>query len=119
MMSIRKIVVCLIVAGGFLWSINVGAIMRGDAKQGPGPQGESQKKAVKNPNTITMKRTTEFVQKIEKGILYTDKNRYDLRGVKIIDHADTKQGSGPSDGRKRVVEMIFLNDILSRVIIHK
>jgi len=118
-MSIKKAVACLIVASGFLCSLNVNAIMRGDAQQGPGSKGENQKKTVKTTNTITIKRATEFVQKIQNGVLYTDKNRYDLKGVKVIDHADSKQVSEPSEGRKRVAEMIFLNDILSQVIIHK
>ena len=117
MLPIRKLVTFVVMGGILLWVSGAGAIMRGDAKLKADSQGETPKKAVENTNQL--KRATELVQKIEKGVLYTDKNRYDLRGVKVIDHAEGAKVSGPSDGRKRVVEMVFLNGVLKEVIIHK
>jgi hypothetical protein len=105
------------IGGFFLCSSSVGAIMRGDAKQSPGSQGETPKKVPENTNKI--KRATELVQKIQNGVLYTNKNQYDLKGVKIIDHLEGNRVAEPSDGRKRVAEIIFVNDTLQEVIIHK
>ena len=107
-------VACLMIGGFLLCSSGVGAIMRGDAKQSPG---ETPKKVPENTNKI--KRATELVHKIQNGVLYTNKNQYDLKGVKIIDHVEGHKVTEPSDGRKRVAEMIFVNDILREVIIHK
>ncbi len=117
MLSMKKMVACLMIGGFLLCSSSVGAIMRGDAKQSPGSQGETQKKVLENTNKI--KRATELVHKIQNGVLYTHKNQYDLRGVKIIDHVEGHKVIEPSDGRKRVAEMVFVNDTLREVIIHK
>jgi len=114
---LRKWVTCVVVGATFLFFSNAGAIMRGDVKQKSESQGEAPKRAIENKNKI--KRATELVQKIQNGVLYTDKNQYDLRGVKIIDHAGGKKASEPSNGRKRVAEMIFVNETLKEVIIHK
>ena len=112
-----KWVTCLLVGGTFLFCPNAGAIMRGDVKQKSESQGEAPKRAIENKNKI--KRATELVQKIQNGVLYTDKNQYDLKGVKIIDHAGGEKTSEPSPGRQRVAEMIFVNETLREVIIHK
>jgi len=117
MLSIKKLVTCLVIGVLFLGSSSVGAIMRGDANGQPGSQGQAPRKAVESANTI--RRATELVQKVQNGVLYTDKNQYDLRGVKVIDHADGNMAAEPSDGRKRVAEMIFVNDTLYQVTIHK
>jgi hypothetical protein len=104
--------------GGFLLcSSSVGATMRADSKQKPGSPGHSQEKTIESGHKI--KRATELVYKIQNGVLYTNKNQYDLRGVKIIDHVDGHKVTEPSDGRKRVAEMVFVNDTLREVIIHK
>jgi hypothetical protein len=105
------------VGGFFLCSSSAGAIMRADAKSKPGSPGHTREKTIENVNKI--KRATELVQKIQNGVLYTHKNQYDLRGVKIIDHGEGHKVTEPSDGRKRVAEMIFVNDALREVIIHK
>jgi hypothetical protein len=115
MLSVKRLVSCLVISIFFLGSSSVGAVMRGDATQQPGSQGQG--KAVESTNTI--RRVTELVQRVQDGVLYTDKNQYDLRGVKVIDHMEGKQVAEPSDGRKRVAEMIFVNDTLYQVIIHK
>jgi hypothetical protein len=117
MLSIKRLVSCLVISVFFLGFSSVGAVMRGDATQQPGSQGQTQGKAVESTNTI--RRATELVQRVQNGVLYTDKNQYDLRGVKVIDHMEGKQVAEPSDGRKRVAEMIFVNDTLYQVIIHK
>jgi hypothetical protein len=117
MLSIRRWVVCVMIGGFFLCSSSAGAIMRADAKQKPGSQGPTQEKTIENVNKI--KRATELVQKIQNGVLHTNKNQYDLRGVKIIDHVEGHKVTEPSDGRKRVAEMIFVNDTLREVILHK
>ena len=117
MSSIKRLITCLMIGGFFICSSNVGAAMRADSKQQPESQGHTRKKTVENANKI--KRATELVQRIEDGVLYTDKNQYDLRGVKMIDHADGNKATEPSGGKKRVAEMIFVNDTLREVILHK
>jgi len=117
MLPIRKLVTSVVIGGIFLWISSADAIMRGDVKPNSESQSETPKKAVQNTNQL--KRATELVLKIQDGVLYTDKNRYDLKGVKVIDHAEGVKVSEPSDGRKRVAEMIFLNGVLKEVIIHK
>jgi len=117
MLPIRRLVACVMIGGFFLCSPSAGAFMRGDAQQKQRDQGEAQKKAVENTNKI--KRATELVRKIQNGVLYTNKNQYNLKGVKIIDHVDGHKVTEPLTGRKRVAEMIFVNDILREVIIHK
>jgi hypothetical protein len=117
MLPIRRLVACVMIGGFLLCSPSAGAIMRGETQQKQREQGEAQKKAVENPNKIT--RTTELVRKIQNGILYTNKNQYSLKGVKVIDHVDGHKVTEPLDGRKRVAEMIFVNDTLREVIIHK
>jgi hypothetical protein len=105
------------VGGFFLCSSTAGAIMRADSKQKPGSPGHSQEKTIESGHKI--KRATELVHKIQNGVLYTNKNQYDLKGVKIIDHLEGNRVAEPSDGRKRVAEIIFVNDTLQEVIIHK
>ena len=117
MWSIKRLVAGLMVGGFFLCTSTAGAIMRADSKPKPGSQGHTQERTIENAHKI--KKATELVQKIQNGVLYTDKNQYDLKGVKIIDHGDGHKGTEPSDGRKRVAEMIFVNDTLREVIIHK
>jgi len=117
MLPIRKLVTSVVIGGIFLWISSANAIMRGDVKANSESQSETPKKAVENTNQL--RRATELVLKIQDGVLYTDKNRYDLKGVKVIDHAEDAKVRWPSDGRKRVAEMIFLNDTLQEVIIHK
>ena len=117
MFPIRRWVACVMIVGFFLCSPSAGAIMRGDANPKQGGQGVAQKKAVENTNKI--RRATELVQKIQNGVLYTNKNQYGLDGVKIIDHLAGHKVTEPLNGRKRVAEMIFVNETLIEVVIHK
>ena len=113
----KRFIMGFVLAGVLLCFPNADAIMRGDAKLKSENQSESPKRGSENKNRI--KRATECVQKIENGVLYTDKTQYDLKGVKVIEQGDGNKISETSGGRKRVAEMIFVNDTLREVIIHK
>ena len=117
MLPIGRLVACVMIGGFFLCSPSAGAVMRGDANQKQGAQSAAQKRVGGDTNKI--KRATELVRKIQNGVLYTNKNQYGLKGVKIIDHLDGYKATEPLNGRKRVAEMVFVNDTLIEVIIHK
>jgi hypothetical protein len=66
-----------------------------------------------------IKRVTNFVLKIEGNVLYTENNRYNLSGVKILDLRKDKQISSTTVGQKNIVEMIFIDDQLHKVVIRQ
>jgi len=67
----------------------------------------------------TIKRVTEFMIKVEGGVLYTENNRYNLSGVKILDRSKDNQMTPTIQSEKKIVEMIFFDDRLQQVLIHR
>lgn len=114
MRHIKFLVACPMIGILLFCSSSVSAITRVDSKRQPS---QNHGRSIESVNSI--KRATELVQKMQKGVLYTDKNQYDLTGVKIIDHAEGNKVKEPTGGRKRVVEIIFVNNALKEVILHK
>ena len=111
---IKTLIAWAMIGSLFFCSSSVSGFMKADSQK---QTGETPGKSIGITNKI--KRATELMQKIEKGVLYTDKNQYDLTGAKIIDHAEGNKVREFAGGRKRVVEMIFVNDKLKEVIIHQ
>lgn len=111
---IKTLIAWAMMGSLFFCSSSVSGFMRADSQKQPG---ETHGKPIGSTNKI--KRATELMQKIEKGVLYTNKNQYDLTGAKIIDHAEGGKVRKFAGGRKRVVEMIFVNAKLKEVIIHQ
>jgi len=114
MRNTKILVTCPMIGILLFCSSSVSPVMRADFHKKPS---ETRGKSIESVNKI--KRATELMRKIQKGILYTDKNQYDLTGAKIIDHAEGNKVKESTGGRQRVVEMIFVNDALKEVIIHK
>lgn len=110
-----KIVACLLAGGLFLLSSsNLAAIMRADSKPSVGKVDQG---ATVEVNKI--KKVNEFLDRVQNGVLYTEKNRYSLNGVRVIDQRGIKVSKQVRDSRKRVVEMTFVDGVLKQVIIHK
>jgi hypothetical protein len=64
-----------------------------------------------------IRRSAEFMKEIRDNVLYTEKNRYSLNNVTIVDLAKGKKEK-KAVGRKRLVELVFVNDILREIVIH-
>jgi hypothetical protein len=81
---------------------------------------KNKQEAGKPPKAVnhTIKRTTEFMQKIEGNVLHTENNQYSLNGVRILDHRKDKEMTPTTQGKKKIVEMTFFDDRLQQVVIH-
>jgi hypothetical protein len=67
----------------------------------------------------TVRRITELVKKIEGDVLYTQKSRYSLAGVKVLD-LSPKPGSPRVKGMpKKTAEMTFVDGKLREVVIRQ
>lgn len=114
-MRTMKTMTCFLAVGLFLLSSsNLEAIMRADSKPNVGKAGQG---VTVEGNKI--KRVNEFLDRVQNGVLYTEKNQYSLSGVNLIDQRETKVSKQVRDSRKRVVEMTFVDGVLKQVIIHK
>ncbi len=114
-MRTAKIVACFLAGGLFLLSSsNLAAIMRADSKPNVGKADQGVTVEVNK-----IKKVNEFLDKVQNGVLYTEKNRYSLNGVSVIDRREIKVSKQVRDSRKRVVEMTFVDGVLKQVIIHK
>jgi ketopantoate hydroxymethyltransferase len=66
-----------------------------------------------------VRKATEFVKKIEGGVLYTEGGRYSLNGVKVIDSTQEGVVSHPGRNPKKTAEMTFINNQLKEVVIRQ
>jgi hypothetical protein len=66
-----------------------------------------------------VRKVTEFVEKIEGGVLYTNGGQYRLAGVKVLDLTKSFQGSDPKKVPKKTAELTFVNDQLQEVVIRQ
>ena len=66
-----------------------------------------------------VRKATEFLKKIEGGVLYTESNKYSLSGVKVIDLTKNRKTVSTAKMPKKTVEMTFLNDQLKEVVIRQ
>ena len=69
--------------------------------------------------SIRVSKSTELMEKMENGVLYTERNQYKLAGVKILDLARNKKTQEGLKGRKRIVELTFIDKVLKEVVIHR
>ena len=113
MMPSSKVVITYALAGALLFlSSPVSAITPAKPSQN---QGETPKRVDQKASRI--KRMTDFIQKIEGGVLYTENNRYNLSGVKILDLRKGDQVNAAASGQKNTVEMIFIDNQLHKIVI--
>jgi hypothetical protein len=81
--------------------------------------GNSQEeKKAPGPNS-SVRRITQFVKKIEGGVLYTEKNQYNLSGVKVLDLSPKLKNTVIKKMPKKTAEMTFLNGQLREVVIRQ
>lgn len=69
----------------------------------------------KEVHVAKIKKVNEFMVKIEDNVLYTEKSKYNLRGVTVV---NLIRGKNISTGKKKVVELIFVNERLREIVIH-
>ncbi len=63
---------------------------------------------------------TEFVKKMEGGVLYTEGGQYSLSGVKVIDLTKGRKDAVRAGNMpKQTAEMTFLNNQLQEVVIRQ
>jgi hypothetical protein len=78
---------------------------------------QEEKKAPAPKNSV--RRITHFVKKIEGGVLYTEKNQYNLSGVKVLDLSPKPKNTTMKRMPKKTAEMTFLNGQLREVVIRQ
>jgi len=85
--------------------------------KGANLQQSKEKRDTRAEGKIT--RSTEFVKEITGDVLVTEKNRYRLKGVNVVDRGQSR-GEAPVNvaKRKRVAEMLFVNGGLKEVVLH-
>ena len=80
-------------------------------------KGQELKKA---PTPVSrVRKATEFVKKIEGGVLYTEGGRHSLTGVKVIDSTQDQEVAHPGRNPKKTAEMTFINNQLKEVVIRQ
>jgi hypothetical protein len=72
-----------------------------------------------SPSVGSVRRSTEFVRKIEAGILYTEGNQYSLTGVRVMDLSGGRNLAQPGKLPKKTAEMTFLHGQLREVVIRQ
>jgi len=113
-MSPGNTLVTVLVVGALLFGSNAAAFTRADSKKSP-----SEKPGRVPDGANRIEKTTELLQRVEEGILYTTKSQYELTGVKVIDRGGGNRSPQTIGGRQRVVEMTFVDGVLKEVVIHK
>lgn len=78
---------------------------------------EDSKKAA--PSAGSVRRFTEFVKRIEAGVLHTEGNQYNLTGVKVMDLTGDGKIANPGKTPKKTAEMTFVNNQLREVVIRQ
>ena len=114
MVSIKGAVAWTVLGLLLFCSSSVSAMTRADSPMLSGEKPEQ----IEGRGGHKVIRTTEFMKKIENGVLFTEKNQYSLSGVKVIDRGAGRINKEPA-GKKRVVELFFVHGTLHEVIIHK
>ena len=107
----------------FLLSFDAWAFAPDRPKGTEGEKAEGVKKS-QDPRTAPapvspVRRVTEFVEKIEGGVLYTNGGQYRLAGVKVLDLTKSPQSSDPKKVPKKTAELTFMNDQLKEVVIRQ
>jgi len=107
----------------FLLSFDAWAFAPDRPKGTEGEKAEGVKKS-QDPRTAPapvspVRRVTEFVEKIEGGVLYTNGGQYRLPGVKVLDLTKSPQSSDPKKVPKKTAELTFMNDQLKEVVIRQ
>ena len=80
---------------------------------------EAQDSKKATPPIHSVRRFTEFVKKIEGGVLYTERNQYDLTGVRVMDLTRNRNVGNPGKMPKKTAEMTFVNHQLREVVIRQ
>jgi hypothetical protein len=107
----------------FLLAFDAWAFAPVRAKGTEGEKAEGVKKS-QDPRTAPapvspVRKVTEFVEKIEGGVLYTNGGQYRLPGVKVLDLTKSLQSSDPKKVPKKTAELTFVNDQLQEVVIRQ
>jgi hypothetical protein len=107
----------------FLLSADAWALTPAGPKGGEKAQAEKVKKS-QDPRTAPapaspVRKVTQFVQKIEGGVLYTQGGQYDLKGVKILDLTRPLKVADPMKAPQKTAEMTFVDNQLREVIIRQ
>jgi hypothetical protein len=104
-------------------SLEAWATAPGPSRGKSGVQEEKVKKSPAEKKTPapknSVRRITHFVKKIEGGVLYTEKNQYNLSGVKVLDFSPKPKNTVMRGMPKKTAEMTFLNGQLREVVIRQ
>ncbi len=111
-----------------LWAVTSLGLEAWATSPGPsqGKVGVREEKVKKSPEEkkipapkSSVRRITQFVKKIEGGVLYTRNNQYNLAGVKVLDLSPRTKNSDLKGMPKKTAEMTFLNGQLHEVVIRQ
>ncbi len=69
--------------------------------------------------TVSVKKMTHFVKRIEGGILYTQGGQFSLTGVNVIDLTGDPKVVKPEKKPPKTAEMTFVNGQLKEVVIRQ
>jgi uncharacterized FlaG/YvyC family protein len=104
-------------------SLEAWATAPGPYRGNVGVQAEKARKSPEEKKVPALKnsvrRITQFVKKIEGGVLYTEKNQYNLSGVKVMDLTPKRKNTVVKGMPKKTAEMTFLNGQLREVVIRQ
>lgn len=99
------------------------ATMSGPSRGQVGIQREMVRKSPEEKKTAppksSVRRITEFLKKIEGGVLYTERNQYSLAGAKVVDLSPRSKKAEVKGMPKKTAEMTFLNGQLREVVIRQ
>ena len=84
----------------------------------PQPGTIKTEKGVKAASQNNLRRVTAFMDRIENNVLYLkNKKSYNLSGVKVV-YKDAEAKAPAPGAKKKIVEMIFLDNQLKEVVVH-
>jgi hypothetical protein len=120
MKSFKVAVMILLV---FLLAFEAWAMTPVQPKGAEGVKAEGVKKS-QDPRTAPapvspVRKVTEFFQKIEDGVLYTQGGQYKLAGVKVLDLTKSPKVADPKKVPKKTAELTFVKDQLQEVVIRQ
>jgi hypothetical protein len=84
-----------------------------------GSSGDKQISSEKKERAVQVSKATELMEKMENGILYTERNQYRLGAAKVIHLGKHNKQQAPVKGRKKMVELTFVDKVLTEVVIHR
>jgi len=125
-MNFFKVILAVWVGMILFWG-DTGAWAMGQEKQKTvkGTKVERSKKAremtaAARSQARPVRKVTEFVKKLEGGVLYTQSGQYSLAKVKVVDLTkDRKESIGAGNLPMKTAEMTFLNGQLREVVIRQ